>query len=101
MSNSGCGSVRSVKPASMAAGKRQLHAGRLWQIVAVDLVGPMPTFVKSSNWILVLTDQFTWWADVLAIPDASAPSVARALNQQVFCCFGLLEQLHSDPDAQF
>jgi len=83
------------------AGRRCLHAGRPWQVVAVDLVGPMPTTVKGNNWILVLTDHFTWWADALAIPDASAPSVARALDQQVFCYFDLPEQIHSDQGAQF
>jgi len=61
----------------------------------------MAMSVKGNNWILVLTDHFTWWADVLAIPDASAPTVARALDQQVFCYFGLPEQIHSDQGAQF
>jgi len=83
------------------AGRRRLHAGRPWQVVAVDLVGLMPTTVRDNNWILVLTDHFTRWADALAIPDESAPSVARALDQQVFCNFGLPEQIHSDQGAQF
>ena len=61
----------------------------------------MPTTVRGNNWILVLTGHFTRWADALAIPDASAPSVARALDQQVFCYFGLPEQIHSDQGAQF
>jgi len=83
------------------AGRRRLYAGHPWQVVAVDLVGPMPTTVRGNNCILVLTDQFMWWADALAIPDASAPTVARALDQQVFCYFGLPEQIHSDQGAQF
>jgi len=60
----------------------------------------MPTTVRGNNWILVLTDHFTWWADALAISDASAPTVARAFHQQVFCYFGLPEQIHSDQGAQ-
>jgi len=35
------------------AGRRRIHAGRPWQVVAVDLVGPMPTTVRGNNWILV------------------------------------------------
>jgi len=77
-------------------GRRHLHAGHPWHIVAVNLVGPMPTSVRGNNWILVLTDHFMQWADALAIPDASAPTVARALDQHVFCYFGLPEQIHSD-----
>jgi len=48
-----------------------------------------------------LTDHFTRCADALAIPDASAPTVARALDQYVFCYFGLSEQIHTDQGAQF
>jgi len=52
----------------------------------------MPLSVRGNNWILVITDHFTQWADTLAIPDVSVPTVARALDQQVFCYFGLPEQ---------
>jgi len=83
------------------AGRHRHHAGRPWQVVAVDLVSPIPTTVSGNNWVLVLTDHFTRWADALAIPDASAPTVARALDQQVFCYFGLPEHIHSDQGAQF
>jgi len=83
------------------AKRRRLYAGRPWQVVTVDLVGPMPTTPRGNSWILVLTDHFTRWADTLAIPDASAPTVARVLDQNVFCYFGLPEQLHSNQEAQF
>jgi len=82
-------------------GRRRLYAGRPWQTVAVDLVGPMPMSTHGNSCILVLTDHFTRWADALAIPDASTPTVARALDQHVFCYFGLPEQIHTDQGAQF
>jgi len=66
------------------AGRRRLYAGRPWQVVAVDLVGPMPMTPRGNSWILVLTDHFTRWAGALAIPDASAPTVAGVLDQRVF-----------------
>jgi len=82
-------------------GRRRLYAGRPWQIVAVDLVGPMPLSARENTWILVLTDRFTRWADSLAIPDTTATMVARALDQNVFCYLGLPEQIHTDQGAQF
>jgi len=82
-------------------GRPWLYAGRPWQVVAVDLVGPIPTTDRGNSWTLVLTDHFTRWADALAIPDASAPTVARVLDQRVFCYFGLPEQIHTDQGAQF
>jgi len=71
------------------AGRRHLHAGRLWQVVAVDLAGTMLTYARGNNWLLVLTDHFMRWADALA------------LDQQVFCYFGLPEQIHSYQGDQF
>ena len=82
-------------------GRRRLYAGRPWQVVAVDLVGPMPVSARGNSWILVLTDHFTRWSDAIAIPDATAPTVARTLDQRVFCYMGLPERIHSDQGAQF
>jgi len=61
----------------------------------------MPLTPRGNSSILVLTDHFTRWADVLAIPDASAPTLARVLDQHVFCYFGLPEQIHLNQGAQF
>jgi len=61
----------------------------------------MHTSEKGDNWILVLTDHFMWWADVLAIPDVPASTVAKALDPNVFCYFGLPKRTHTDQDAQF
>jgi len=72
-------------------------------VVAVDLVRPIHLTPRGNNWILVLTDHFTRWADALATSDASASTVAWALDQNVFCYLGLPKQMHSDSDqgAQF
>ena len=81
--------------------RQRLYAGRPWQRVAVDLVGPMPETSKGNRWILVLTDHFTRWQDAIAIPDATAPTVASTLDERCFSYFGLPEQLHTDQGAQF
>ena len=84
-----------------AQGRRRLHAGRPWQKLAVDLVGPMPETPRGNKWILVISDHFTRWQDAFPLPDATAPTVATFLEERVFCYFGLPEQLHSDQGAQF
>lgn len=38
--------------------------------------------------------------NVLAIRDVTAPIVAITLDERIFCYLGLLENLHSDQDAQ-
>ena len=77
-----------------------LWVGRPWQKVAIDLLGPLPVTPKGNKWILVLVDHFTRWQDAIALPDATAPVVADALDK-VFSYFGLPEELHSDRGTQF
>ena len=84
-----------------SGGRRRLHAGRPWQVVAVDLVGPMPSSGRGNNSMVVLTDHFPRWSDALAIGKATAEEVARALEERVFCYMGLPEQIHTDQGAQF
>ena len=87
--------------APTTTGKRRLFAGRPWQILAVDLVGPMPRTPRGNAWILVLTDHFSRWQDAIPLPDATAPVVARTLDDRVFSYFGLPEVIHTDQGAQF
>jgi len=61
----------------------------------------MPKSERGDKRIMVLTDHFTRWAYVQAIPDVSAFMVARTRNQNVFCLFGLPKQIHTDQGAQF
>ena len=82
-------------------GRQRLHADPPWQKVAVDLVGPMPETARENRWILILVKHFTRWQDALAIPDATAPVVAEALDERVFYYMGLTEQIHTDHKAQF
>ena len=80
-----------------STGRRRLHAGKPWQVIAVDLVGPMPKTSRGNSWILVLTDNFTRWQDGIAIRNATAPTVAKTLDKRVFSYFGLPETIHTNP----
>jgi len=56
----------------------------------------MPQSARGSNWILVLANHFTRWADALIIPDVPTPTVTWALDEREFCYFRLLGQIHMD-----
>ena len=81
--------------------RQQLYAGQLWKKVAIDLVGPMARKSRNKQQILVLLDHFIHWQDVIPRADTTASTVATALDAQIRCCFGLLEQIHSDQVMQF
>jgi transposase InsO family protein len=81
--------------------RQRLYAGRPWQLVSVDLVGPFSKTKRGNTMVLVIADHFTRWRDAIPIPDGTAQTVAQALEERVFCYFGVPEQLHADQGAQF
>ena len=98
-----CTTCQATKHGGLRAmrGHRRLQAGRPWQWVAIDLVGPLPQTSRGHSWLLVVSDHFTRWCDAIPIADGKAPTVARALDERVFCYMGLPEQLHSNQGANF
>ena len=71
------------------------------QIVATDTVGPFPKTDSGNVHVLVAADYFTRWAEAYAIPNQEAVTMATKLVDEMFCCFSVSEQLHSDQGRQF
>ena len=46
-----------------------IRAGAPMQIVAVDILGPLPKGPTGNSYILVAMDYFTKWAEVYAVPN--------------------------------
>ena len=81
--------------------KRHLYTGRPWQRVAIDFTGPLDETPRGNKWILVVTDHFSRWCDAYPLPDSTAESAARVLEERVFSQFGIPETIHSDQGRQF
>jgi transposase InsO family protein len=71
------------------------------QIVAVDILGPLPNCPAGNRYVLVAMDYFTKWAEAYAIPNQEATTVANKLVNEMFLRFSPPEQLHSDQGRQF
>ncbi len=72
-----------------------IHTGSPMQLVAVDILGPLPESEFRKSYVLVAVDYFTRWMEAYAIPNQEATTVARKLVHEVLCRFSPLEQLHS------
>ena len=77
--------------------------GRLQKVLtgAVDVLSGLPATPDCKKYILVLTDYFTKWACVFALPDAEASTCMRVMYDGFFADFGLPRQLHSDLGKNF
>ena len=87
--------------APKSSNQQHLYAGRPWQTLSLDLVGPFVETPRGNTMILVIADHFTKWRDAVAIPDGTTASIVDVLERQVFNYFDLPECLHTDRGAQF
>jgi hypothetical protein len=75
--------------------------GEPWETVSVDITGPHPRSSRGNQYILTLVDHFSKWAEAIAIPNHTAPVVARVLVNHVFSRFGSPRQLLTDRGPEF
>ena len=79
-----------------------LQHDRLYmQMVAVDILGPLPKTAAGNKYIVVAGDYFTKWIEAYAVPNQEALTIAEKLLDEMFCRFSLPERLHSDQGRQF
>ena len=71
------------------------------QLVAMDLLGPLPESSQKNSYVLVVSDYFTRWTEAYALPNQEAGTVAKKLVDEFLFRFSLPEQLHSDQGRQF
>ncbi|GFV49950.1 retrovirus-related Pol polyprotein from transposon 412 [Trichonephila clavipes] len=90
--------------------KNALPVGRLMpivskypnEIVTLDLLGPYPTSQpKRYKFILVISDHFTKWCELIPLRKASAQAIANALFDNYIARYGAPISLISDKGPQF
>ena len=72
-----------------------IMTGYPMQVVAMDILGPLPESPAGNTHVLVVADYFTQWTEAYAIPNQEATTVAQKLVDEFFR-FSPPEQLHSD-----
>ena len=78
-----------------------IQAGYPTQIMAVDLLGPLPESPQKNCYVMVVGDYFSRWMEAIPLPNQEASTVADHLVDEVFMRFSVPEQLHSDQGPQF
>ena len=93
--------TRKLKAPRRRAPLGTITAGYPTQIMAVDLLGPLPESDNGNSYVMVVGDYFTRWMEALPIPNQEAETVANKLVDEVFLRYSVPEQLHSDQGRQF
>lgn len=79
----------------------KMQVGAPLDRICVDLVGPFPESEAGNRYILVATDAFTKWVELVAIPNQLATTCAQALLESVVSKFGCPLDLHTDQGRSF
>ena len=76
-------------------------ASRPFEVVSIDLFGPLPRSEKGNRYVVVMVDRFSRWVELAPIPDATASTVADVFVNCIILRHGCPVQLLSDRGSQF
>lgn len=74
---------------------------RRFEVVAVDLFGPLPETPGKNKWILIVEDVCTRWVELFALQSATSADCAKTLIVEVFLRYGVPRRILSDNGVQF
>ena len=69
--------------------------------LGTDFLGPLPLTPRGNRHILVVTDYFTKWVEIFAVPDQTAVTTAEVILNEVIARFGCPHEIHSDQGRNF
>ena len=72
-----------------------------FQLVAVDIVGPLPVAQSGYQYVLTMTDHATRWFEAVPLTNIRMETCANAFLENWIYRYGPPAQLHSDRGTQF
>ena len=78
-----------------------MRTGASMDRLGIDIMGPLPLSNTGNKYIQVITDAFTKWVEIRAIPDQTAVTCAEHLVDSMICHFGCPLVLHSDQGRNY
>ena len=79
----------------------RVAAGAPWDVLAIDYTGPFPISKQGNRYILVLTDHFTKYVEVIPVPNQTAEDCASRIMNDIIARWGTPVTIHSDQGTTF
>jgi len=98
-----CDTCGSIKPPQKTprAPLGKMPVGAPLDRLSTDVLGPLPVSKSNNRYILVVSDHFTKWVEVFAIPDYTASTCAKVILNEVISRWGCPYDILSDQGANF
>ena len=92
-----CNAYNPPRTTYVKAPLQPVEINNRFQLVCYDLAGAFfPTTVRGNCYVLIVIDHFSHWPEFVALPDITAPTIARALFDNWCCRYGIPGRFHSD-----
>jgi transposase InsO family protein len=73
-----------------------------FEVLGLDFLGPIrPHSLQGNNHVLVITDYFTKWVEVVALPNQTALTTCKALMEKVVLYHGPPKKIITDRGSNF
>jgi hypothetical protein len=79
----------------------QMGFQELFEMIGIDVVGPLPQTGKGNKYIIVAIDYGSKWCEAKAVHDFTALTTAKFLVDQLICRFGIPSKILSDQGRNF
>jgi hypothetical protein len=67
-----------------------------FEMVVMDILGPLPITERGNEYVLVITDYLTRWPEAFALKDTKAETIANVLVDEIICRYGCPRVILSD-----
>lgn len=78
-----------------------VSSNQRFEIIAIDLFGPLPLTGTGHQWILIVEDVASRWVELFALVEATAEICAKTLIDEIFLRYGVPRKIISDNGVQF
>ena len=72
-----------------------------WEMVSIDLVGPLPRSKTGNTWLIVMQDRFTKWIELRPLKTAISQAITMGVKDQICLRHGCPATIVSDNERQF
>lgn len=98
-----CESCQRYKsPQTAVPGKMgSCNATHPWEIVSMDIVGPLTRSSRGHKYLLVMQDKFTKWVEIQAIREQKTRPIVQIFKERIILRYGCPRILITDNGSQF
>src|SRR5690242_8428719 len=94
-------SMKKKSPTKKITEVMSLKAIRPWEIVEIDFLGPLPRTKVKNQYLLVFTDYFSKWIEVIPTKKISTEIIAESFVQRIICRYENPERVLLDRGKTF